>query len=218
MTGKSFLLVFLLGFALFQSGCNRDPHTYAQIETEFGTMKMKLFNTTPQHKANFIKLANEGFYDGTLFHRIIPGFMAQGGDPDSKTAAPGQRLGGGGPGYTIPAEIGAPHIRGMVAAARLGDNVNPQKASSGSQFFIVQGGKQSLDMLNNLERGKGIKYNETQKNLYQTKGGYPSLDGDYTVFGEIVEGLEAVDEILKQERDNIDRPKTDITMKIKILE
>ncbi len=214
---KTYLFLGLFG-ALLLSSCQKDPYTYAVIETDFGNMKMMLYNSTPLHKKNFIELANKGYYDDLLFHRVIPGFMAQGGDPDSKNAAAGSRLGNGSPGYTLPAEIGAPHIRGTVSAARQPDHINPQKESNGSQYFIVQGGVQTDQALASLERQKNIKYNDAQKELYKTKGGYPSLDGDYTVFGEIIEGLNIIDSICVVQRDGANRPKVDIKMKIKILD
>ncbi|MEL6866402.1 MAG: peptidylprolyl isomerase, partial [Bacteroidota bacterium] len=175
-----------LVLALSFSACNQDDRTHAMIETEFGNMKIVLYDETPVHRDNFTKLAREGFYDGTLFHRIIKGFMIQGGDPESKTAEAGQQLGGGGTGYTLDPEIGSPHIKGTLAAARLGDHVNPAKKSSGCQFFIVQGSPQSDAQLDFFEKQKNIKYNETQRRLYKEKGGYPSLDMEYTVFGEVV--------------------------------
>ncbi len=204
--------------ALFlMTSCNRDPHTYAMIETDFGNMKVMLYNTTPLHRDNFIKLAKEGFYDGLLFHRVISGFMMQGGDPESRDAAPGRALGGGGPGYTIPAEISAPHFKGTLSAARLGDGVNPQKESSGSQFFVVQGAPQTDQQLTSNETRKRIKYNEMQRKLYKELGGYPALDADYSVFGEVVEGLEVIDKIASEPTAPGDRPLTDIKMKVKIL-
>ena len=124
---------------LLFNACESDPNKYAVIETDFGNIELKLYATTPGHQANFLKLVDEGFYDDLLFHRVISNFMIQGGDPDSRTAAKEARLGNGGPGYTIPAEIGAPHFRGALAAARLGDGQNPQRESSGSQFFVVTG-------------------------------------------------------------------------------
>lgn len=195
------------------SGCESDPHTYVIIETEFGDMEMMLYNSTPIHRDNFIKLVEEHFYDSLLFHRVIPGFMIQGGDPDSKNAAPGAMLGMGGPGYQLDAEIGAPHIRGTIAAAR---TQNPQKRSSGSQFYIVQGQQVTDAALDRMERQKGIKYNETQRQLYKEQGGTPMLDGDYTVFGEVVKGLEIIDEIAGADRDGNDRPIKDIRMKIRM--
>lgn len=210
-------LFALLLLALTFSSCNSDPHTYAMIETEYGNMKVMLYETTPLHRDNFIKLAKEGFYDDLLFHRVINGFMIQGGDPESRMAPPGKALGGGGPGYTLPAEIGAPHLKGVLSAARLGDNVNPQKESSGSQFFIVQGAPQTDQQLANIERSKKIKYNDTQKKLYKEIGGFPSLDGGYSVFGEVVEGLEVIDKIANEPTAPGDRPLKDVKMKIRIL-
>ena len=182
----SLLLAFALAFSL--SNCNTgDGYTYAMVETEYGNMKLRLFNSTPGHRDNFIKLAKEGFYDDLLFHRVIDGFMIQGGDPDSKDAPSGKQLGMGGPGYTIPAEFGAPHISGALAAAR---NNNPQKESSGSQFYIVHGTPQTDQQLDNFQRRKGITYSPEQRKLYKEKGGTPQLDMEYTVYGELVEGYE----------------------------
>ena len=205
-------LIFALALAF---GCNTgDGHTYALVETDFGNMKLRLFNSTPQHRDNFIKLANEGFYDSLLFHRVIDGFMIQGGDPDSKNAAPGQRLGGGGPGYTVPAEIGAPHIKGALAAAR---TQNPEKRSSGCQFYIVHGKPQSDAQLDNFQRQKNITYGEEQRKLYKELGGSPMLDMEYTVYGEVVEGLDIIDKIAKVQKDRSDRPTEDVRMKVRIL-
>ncbi len=194
--------------------CKNDDVTYAEISTDFGSIKVMLYNSTPKHRDNFIKLAKEGFYDDLLFHRVMAGFMIQGGDPDSKNSPAGAPLGMGGPGYEIDAEIGAPHIRGALAAARRN---NPQKQSSGSQFYIVQG--QSIDdaYLNNIEAQKQIKYNETQRKLYKELGGTPFLDNDYTVFGEVVEGMDVVDKIASQTTGPNDRPLQDIKMKVKII-
>lgn len=197
------------------SSCNTDPNTYAIIETSLGDIKVMLYPETPKHSENFAKLASEGYFDETIFHRVIPSFMIQGGDPDSKTATAGQQLGGGGPGYLIDAEIGAPHIRGTLAAARTN---NPQKASSGSQFYIVTGTPQSDATLDQIERMKGIKYNEAQRQLYKSKGGRPDLDSEYTVFGEVVEGMEIVDQIAAAARDQSDRPLEDIKMKIRLVD
>lgn len=200
----------LLPLLLLLTSCDTDPNTYALIETDMGDIKVMLYPETPRHTENFVKLANEGYFDGTLFHRIIANFMIQGGDPDSKNAAPGQRLGGGGPGYTIPHEIGAPHIAGALAAARTN---NPEKASSGSQFYIVTGIRQSDAGLDQMERSKGIKYNETQRQLYKEKGGRPDLDAEYTVFGEVVEGMDVVLKIAQAPKGAADRPLEDISMK-----
>ena len=210
------LLGLILVLTLFSS-CKKDGHTYVEIETDFGTMKVMLYNTTPKHRDNFIKLAKEGFYDGLLFHRVIKGFMAQGGDPSSKEAAAGLPLGSGGPGYTIDAEIGAPHLKGTLSAARQGDAVNPEKKSSGSQFYIVQGMVQNEDSLRKLENLKGFQYNEEQRNLYKTIGGTPQLDLDYTVFGEVVEGLDIIDKICAVPTNPSNRPLEDVKMKVRIL-
>lgn len=158
------------------------------IATDSGTMKGILFDETPLHKANFIKLVNEKFFDGTTFHRIIPNFMIQGGDPNSKDNNPGND-GMGGPGYTVKAEIvpQLKHQRGAISAARLGDYVNPNKESSGSQFFIVQ-----------------------------NREGTPFLDGGYTVFGEIFDNLEVIDKIVSAPRDGNDRPIKDIKMTVTV--
>jgi peptidyl-prolyl cis-trans isomerase B (cyclophilin B) len=212
---KLLLLCFVLIGTMFSS-CT-DGKTYVLIETDYGNMKAELFNSTPVHKENFIKLVKENFYDSLMFHRIIPGFMIQGGDPTSKNAAPGQALGMGSPGYTLDAEIGAPHFKGALATARTPDAGNPEKKSNGSQFFIVQGSVQSDDMLNSWEARKGFKYNAAQREKYKTVGGYPPLDNDYTVFGEVVEGLDVIDKIIAVQRDVRDRPLQDIRMKIKLV-
>jgi len=179
-----------------------------------GNMRVMLYDETPLHRDNFIKLANEGYYDGLLFHRIIDGFMVQGGDPESKGAAQGMALGQGGPGYTIPAEIGAPHIKGALAAARLGGPANPQKESSGSQFYVVQGRPVPEAQMNSIEKQKGIKYNDAQRKLYSELGGTPALDGDYTVFGEVVEGLEVIDKLAAVATNQQNRPNQDLAMKV----
>jgi peptidyl-prolyl cis-trans isomerase B (cyclophilin B) len=190
------------------------------ISTDLGKMKAILYNETPQHKENFIKLIKEGYFDGTLFHRVIDGFMIQGGDPDSKTAKPGQMSGQGGPGYTVPAEFRQEliHKKGALAAARMGDQMNPQKASSGSQFYIAQGKKYTANELNILSSRMGKAFNQTQIDTYTTVGGVPFLDYEYTVFGEVIEGLEVIDKIAKVQKDRYDRPTQDIKMTIKIIE
>ena len=184
------------------------------ISTNYGEIKIKLYNETPKHRDNFIKLATKGFYDGTVFHRIIKGFMVQGGDPNSKDASPEQALGMGGPGYTIPAELNSKcfHKKGALAAARLGDEINPKKESSGSQFYIVQGKKYAqADMV-----GMGITSPEAIK-AYTTVGGTPFLDGNYTVFGEVVEGLDVVDKIAAVKTGKNDRPVEDIKITVKVI-
>ncbi|MDE6396524.1 MAG: peptidylprolyl isomerase [Muribaculaceae bacterium] len=237
---------------------------YVEIKTTEGDIVIKLFGDTPAHQANFLKLVKDGYYDNTLFHRVINKFMIQAGDPDSKSAAPGQHLGAGGPGYTIPAEINYPkhfHKRGALAAARQGDQVNPRRESSGSQFYIVTGDVVPASQIDALARrsqqeemqaefnrlaeshmaeirqmqaandreglmalqNKLVKEVEDKfkdkpspvlpKDLveaYTTVGGAPHLDGQYTVFGEVVKGMDVVDKIEKAETDGMDRPTTDI--------
>ena len=186
--------------------------TKVLLKTSMGDIVIALYDETPLHKENFIKLVNDKYYDGVLFHRIIQNFMIQTGDPESKTAKPGQMLGNGGPGYTIPAEFvpGLYHKRGAVAAARMGDNVNPKKESSGSQFYIVDGRVFSTTDLNRIIQMTGKVYSQEQVNAYTSIGGAPHLDGDYTVFGEVVSGMEIVDKIAAQQKDGRDRPLEDI--------
>ena len=209
------LFFWLAIFSL--SACSRSQETILIIETPMGKMKARLYDSTPKHKANMIKLVKEGFYNGTLFHRVIPNFMIQGGDPESKKAAAGMILGNGGPGYTISAEIGKFHFKGALAAARLGDAVNPKKESSGSQFYIVQGSLQTDQALNQMEDRKGIKYSEEQRTAYKTLGGTPFLDMEYTVFGEIIKGLDVIDKIASVKTERGDRPSQNVTMKIRSL-
>lgn len=231
------------------------------IETEFGNMKVRLYDETPKHKSNFLKLANDGFFNDVLFHRVINQFMIQGGDPDSRNAAPGVMLGNGGPGYDIDAEFNDSlfHVKGTIAAAREGDDINPMKMSSGSQFYLVQGNKWTDEDLDDLEikissneylkshpaiMEELMKYQEAEdmknynklfeslpkkkdfkriripdfkRKAYKTIGGVPHLDNNYTVFGEVVEGIEVIDKIAAVETDGRDRPKKDVKMTIKPL-
>jgi peptidyl-prolyl cis-trans isomerase B (cyclophilin B) len=190
-----------------------------EIETEYGTMLIELSNATPQHRDNFVKLAEQGFYDGTLFHRVINEFMIQGGDPESKTAAAGQVLGMGGPGYTVPAEFvdTLVHVKGALAAARMGDAANPKKASSGSQFYIVHGKPMDEGMLAQMEARKGIRYTAEQKKIYKEQGGTPFLDRDYTVFGQLIKGFDVLDKIAAIQKDGRDRPTKDLPMKVRVI-
>ncbi len=194
-----------------------DTLKYVLVTTDYGDIKIRLYDETPQHRDNFIKLAKEGFFDSTLFHRIIPEFMIQGGDPNSKNAQPGQPLGMGDVGYRIPAEFNKNliHKRGALAAAR--DN-NPQKASSGCQFYIVQGKKYTAQELTILAQRTNNSWTEEQLKIYETEGGAPFLDMNYTVFGEVISGWEIIDKIAAQARDNGDRPFKDIRMHIKFVE
>lgn len=210
---KSNLLLVLFSLLIFLSSCNQDQNKYVTISTEFGDMTVMLYNSTPKHRDNFLRLVEQGYYDSLLFHRVIPGFMIQGGDPDSKNAKPLQRLGMGGPGYRIEAEIGAPHFKGVLAAATDG---NPQKESAGSQFYLVHGRAVDDAMLDQVEQQKGIEYSPEQRALYKEIGGYPPLDNDYTVFGEVVEGLDVIDQIVMVDKDYNNRPVKNIRMTIKM--
>lgn len=211
---KKILWLFLV--AILMTTCQKKEQ-HILIETELGNMEVLLYNSTPKHRDNVIKLVKEGFYDDLLFHRVINNFMIQGGDPDSRNASPQQMLGQGGPGYTLDAEIGALHFKGALSAARLPDAVNPEKQSSGSQFFIVQGYKVEDQELNRWEQEKGIKYTPEQRKIYREVGGYPFLDHDYTVFGEVVEGLDVIDKIAVVSVGAADRPVKDLKMKISLL-
>lgn len=215
---NKFILISLFAAGVLWS-CNEKKAASEElvvIETPMGTMKAKLYDSTPKHKANFIKLINEKYYDDLLFHRVISGFMIQGGDPDSRNAAPSVPLGMGGPGYTVDAEIGKFHFKGALCAARQGDQVNPQKKSSGSQFYIVQGQPVDGSTLQMMNMSKGLAYSPEDIKKYSTMGGTPFLDGEYTVFGEVVEGLDIIDKIAATQVAPGDRPLTDIKMKIRL--
>jgi peptidyl-prolyl cis-trans isomerase B (cyclophilin B) len=266
---RLFFLFFLLLSGL--TGCSQKTDHVVTIKTKFGDMVAILYDETPKHKENFIKLAKEHFYDSLLFHRVMQDFMIQGGDPESKKAKSGQRLGNGGPGYTVEAEINPKfyHEKGALSAARLGDQVNPAKASSGSQFYIVQGKKHKeseikidqqkfnmamqqffqkpenksyYDSLGKLFQARNAEAYEayilslkpiveqqlgvsTEKNVspelikaYTTTGGAPHLDGQYTVFGKVIKGLEVIDKIAAQPRDQAERPLEDVRMMISVEE
>lgn len=279
MTTKRYLLIILI-LSFFCMSCEskktateQNKQVCVKMETTMGNIVVKLYNETPAHRDNFVKLVKEGYYDGTLFHRVINQFMIQGGDGDSRNAKPGQQLGMGDPGYTIPAEFVYPkyfHKKGALAAARQGDQVNPEKASSGSQFYIVTGNvipegqigqferqlqmQQEQNVFNTLvaahrdeimtmRRNRdqaGLQalqeqlINETrqqvaregaftltpeQRAAYTTVGGAPHLDGAYTVFGEVVEGMDVVEKIEKVETDRADRPVADVrVISMKIVE
>ncbi len=191
--------------------------TRVKIETTYGDMVVRLYDETPLHRDNFIKLVQERFYDSLLFHRTIAGFMIQGGDPMSRNAPEGTMLGmGGGDMARIPAEFNPSifHKKGALAAAR--DN-NPEKASSACQFYIVQGKPEDDNMLNMIQQQKGFTYSKGQRYVYKKIGGTPFLDMDYTVFGEVETGLEVIDAINKQMTDSNNRPKQNIYMKISLL-
>jgi peptidyl-prolyl cis-trans isomerase B (cyclophilin B) len=205
---KIFLLVFVC-FS-FIAEAKKNKNKFVVIETNKGCIKIEVFNDVPQHAANFLKLAKEGFYDSLLFHRVIPSFMIQGGDPDSKRSVSKQMLGNGDVGYKVPAEFKLPtyyHKKGALAAAR--DN-NPEKASSGCQFYIVVGKIFTDADLNNMEQRGHFKYSEQARTDYKTIGGTPHLDGDYTVYGQVVMGQEIVDAISLVPRDTNNRPNEDV--------
>ncbi len=187
-----------------------------EIETEFGTMLAELYASTPKHRDNFLKLADEGFYDDLLFHRVINGFMIQGGDPQSRGAAAGQMLGMGGPSYQIPAEFVGDlvHVKGAIAAARTN---NPEKKSSGSQFYIVHGSPVQEGTLNQVEAARNFRYTPEQRKAYLEKGGTPHLDREYTVYGQVIEGLDVIDKIAAVETAQGDRPKKDVKMKVRVI-
>lgn len=215
----SFIAILAIASGLTQCSPKGDGYTYAIISTEYGDMKVRLSNATPQHRDNFIKLANEGFYDSLLFHRVIENFMIQGGDPDSRNANPNQMLGQSGPGYTVPAEFvdSLIHVKGALAAARLGDRQNPQRNSSGSQFYIVDGQPLTEANLQNLEQNFKKSYTPEQRQRYLEVGGSPVLDKEYTVFGQVVEGLDVIDKIAAVPTGQANRPTRDVRMTVKVL-
>ena len=272
---KRMIFFVLSVLAAFVASCSTAEKSTDQpvvlIKTEYGDIKVKLYEKTPEHRKNFLKLIHDDFYDGLLFHRVIQNFMIQGGDPESKNAESGEKLGGGSLDYTLPAEFVPEyyHKRGALAAARRGGPSNPEKRSSASQFYIVQGKvftpgqldtlemaknsrlqkemtarifeenreeleqfrtnndregftlrvaeiKEKADSLMNLN-GTKFEFTEKQREIYTTIGGYPSLDGDYTVFGEVVEGMEVVDKIAAVETDGNDRPVEDVEMEVELV-
>ncbi len=199
----------------------KEKMTLVLIETNYGDIKVGLYNETPKHKENFLKLVNEGFYEGVLFHRIIKDFMIQAGDPNSKDSTYTGQLGSGDVGYKVPAEIVFPqrfHKKGALAAARQADMVNPEKESSGCQFYIVQGKtftEQEIDLFEqninkNLSADEQVKYTQEQRMFYKMFGGTPHLDGQYTVFGEVIEGYEVIEKIANAKTGRGDRPVEDV--------
>lgn len=227
MIKKTFLCSLML-VLLSSIGCvaqKNKKETKVLISTSYGDIKVVLYNETPKHRDNFIKLVKEGAYDSTLFHRVMVDFMIQGGDPESKNAEAGKMLGEGSLGYTISAEFDSSliHKKGALAAARMGDNVNPNKESSSCQFYIVEGKtftKEEVDKMlvdRNKKRTNPIVYTEEQYKIYEEIGGTPHLDMDYTIFGEVIEGLDVVDKISIAQTDRRNRPKEDIKMTMKIV-
>ena len=186
------------------------------IQTEFGDMKVVLHEATPLHRDNFVKLVEQGFYDSLLFHRVIRNFMIQGGDPLSKTADSVQALGMGDVGYTVPAEFVDTlfHRKGALCAAR---TQNPEKASSGCQFYIVHGQVLTNEQINMFELQQGVKLTDTQKLVYSTEGGTPMLDKNYTVFGQVIDGLDVIDKIAAVKTRPGDRPVQNVRMTMKMI-
>ena len=222
--GLIILAAFLCLGTLSVDAKKKEKRHIVRIETSVGNIRVALSDDTPLHRNNFLKLAREGFYNGTLFHRCIKDFMIQGGDPDSKDAEPGKLLGDGGTGYTIPAEFCLPylyHWRGALAAAREPDDVNPEMESSGCQFYIVYGKKQAAADIRKVRAAleeKGIELTSQMIDDYYMRGGTPHLDGQYTVFGEVIEGMEVVKSIQQVATDENDRPLEDIVIRRMIVE
>ena len=209
--------------AVLVTACGRHPVAEGSagvvLHTTAGDICLELDGRTPRHRDNFLRLTREGFFDSLLFHRVIAGFMIQGGDPDSRRAPAGMLLGEGDAGYELPAEIVYPalgHTRGALAAARTPDSVNPEKKSSGSQFFIVWGKRMTDEELDRAQgrvtsgTGGRVTIPDSLRTLYRTLGGTPHLDGQYTVFGHVIEGLEVVGAIQRAETDSLDRPLADV--------
>ena len=226
------VLIVVLTVYLFATSCASTKTTSkrttatrartAEITTNYGTIVIKLYDSTPLHRDNFVKLVKERFYDSLLFHRVIDSFMIQGGDPESKNAPDSAQLGAGeAPGDRIPAEFNKNyfHKKGALAAAR---DDNPQKASSNCQFYIVQGKPFNDTALNMMEcqvrnEDPGFSYTTQQRKMYNTVGGAPFLDQNYTVFGEVLKGLDVVDKIATMPRDANDRPLQNVRMHIRML-
>jgi len=229
LTTLLLLLIYSCGFSTTNQTVNQDIESASAqdearprvlISTPMGDMIVELYNETPLHRDNFLKLAEEGFFDNTLFHRVIKDFMIQGGDPNSRGAEPGTPLGMGGPGYTIPAEFVQDlfHQKGSLSAARMGDHANPAKESSGSQFYIVQGRTFTAEDLDVFEQRSGKVFSNAQRLTYTTIGGTPHLDGEYTVFGRVVQGMEVIDKIADQQTDRANRPIADVPMTVKVIQ
>lgn len=216
----------IFSFSLFLLSCSSqnklrkaDFKKDVLLETTYGNMVLRLSDETPLHRNNFLKLVKTKYYNGTLFHRVINHFMIQGGDPDSRNAPAAKPLGDGGPAYSIPAEFRPDlfHEKGALAAAREGDDVNPKKASSGSQFYIVQGKVWTEGGLDTLEqkRLKGYKIPSDHRKAYTTIGGSPHLDQNYTVFGHLISGFDVLDKIaatVTSKGEDADRPLKDIVI------
>jgi len=210
-------ITFILAFYCTFVFASKPKHQYVRIKTTQGECIIMLYNQTPLHRDNFVKLVRKDFYNGTLFHRVINSFMIQGGDPDSKNALPGKELGNGDVGYTVPAEFRDSlfHKKGVLAAAR---EDNPDKASSGCQFYILQGKTFTDPQLDSLEiKRLHFKLPEWQREVYKQLGGTPHLDRKYTVYGEVVRGLSLIDTVAVRPTDSNNRPLTNIAMTVSLL-
>ncbi len=213
---KKVILLLLIAFVsfgtkVFSQDKKDDKQVKVIIHTDYGDMTAVLYNETPQHRDNFVKLIKEGWYNGSPFHRVIEGFMIQGGqNADGRLD----------PGYTVPAEFvpGKFHKKGALAAARMPDQVNPEKASSGSQFYIVQGKVLSEQELNMMAARYNLNYTTEEIDAYTTVGGTPHLDGNYTVFGEVIDGFDVIDAIASVNTDRSNKPLKPVTMTIEIVE
>ena len=215
---KKLFILFCLLIVVTAAFANGPKNQYVRIRTSYGECIIRLYNQTPRHRDNFIKLTQKGFFNGLLFHRVIQNFMIQGGDPGSKNALPGIELGDGDIGYTIPAEFNDSlfHKRGVLAAAR---DDNPAKASSGCQFYIVEGRRLTNTQIDSVEKArlKGRKVPEWQREWYRSVGGTPQLDHNYTVYGEVVSGIDMVDHIAAVKKDECNRPLADVPMMVELL-
>ena len=207
-----FKIYLLFVFSFFVALFDLSAQQQVLIKTNRGDIKIRLYKETVEHTANFLKLIREDFYDSLLFHRVIPKFMIQTGDPLSKNTESNAVLGHGGPGYTVAAEINHKfiHKKGALAAARQSDASNPERSSSGSQFYIVVGSKYPKKYMPRFEEERGEPYTEEQLEIYEKMGGTPHLDGQYTVFGEVIKGLELVEEISNTATNKADRPVEDV--------
>ncbi|HRH37334.1 MAG TPA: peptidylprolyl isomerase [Flavobacteriales bacterium] len=219
------LLLGALGTRTYAQAAPAPRQTLVEIRTEMGMIVVALYNETPQHRDNFLKLVREHAYDSLLFHRVVAGLMVQGGDPDSKHAAEGASLGKGGPGYTLAPEILPTliHKRGALAAVREPDDVNPERRSNGSQFYIVQGKTYPAADLEavvqrNARYGTTVRYTEAQRRTYASDGGTPHMDGAYTIFGEVLEGMDVVEAIAALPSNAQYRPLKDIRMFMHIMQ
>lgn len=207
---RTILFALILGIGLSATAQNK-AETLVLIKTSYGNITAKLYNDTPKHRDNFIKLVKQGWYNDSPFHRVINNFMIQGG---------GNKDGRTDPGYTVEAEFRPQHYhkKGALAAARMGDQVNPERRSSGSQFYIVHGQKFNEQTFGAAAQRSGVNYTDEQKKVYATQGGTPHLDGAYTVFGEVIDGFDVIDKIAAVQTAKGDKPVNAVTMKIEILE